>query len=240
MDISFFQFLKTGEFEVINSSFKAKIKYLTKIYIYIFIFVCVCSAIKEVISWSTKTDIHYTSLMIREMVINFFLQGMISPVYCGITFWICLTNFDSKKIKISISAIIASVFCLVFHKYQYIPILKHEYINLIFIFLFIFLLSYFCLNKFISSSMTELASIFWKNKFLIMVYLFAFLFSLIMYLWNDGNFQAKIMNTFGCFLLALILIFIRSSYGLKYAVLFHYALLLPGLIVSMLFYANLY
>jgi hypothetical protein len=234
MDTDFFEFFRTGQFGTNTLCFKKKIIYLGKLYICLFILMTFYSAIKEFFSMTAISNVHYMSFEIREMWIKIIVNGLILPVYSGITFWISLTYFDFKKIKISISAIIASFFCLAFSKYFYITVVKYEYVNLIFVFIIIFMMVYFCLSRFIPSTSVALLKNFWNDKFIILVYLFASLFALMMYLWGNGAFQTKLISVLVNVSIALILIYIRVIFGFKYAVLFHYALILPGLIVGFL------
>ena len=236
MQINFFQFISTGKYNVVHTRFIDKIKYLGRMYVFIFFLGLLVSGIKEIISSHTGDKIFDTTPM-KEMTLQYILMALISPLYTGILL-IGLTHYHYKKVLISVSCIVSSFICLLIYKYFDTPILLHQYLDVSCLFLSIIALIYFCFIPIIRSCSGFLEK-FWKKRFVIIIYLFAILYSIIIFLYTDGNFQSKMIEMVMRFIIILILMHIRAALELKYAILFDYLLALPGLIILMYFYLRL-
>jgi len=234
METDFFQFITKGKYNVNDERFIDKLLYLGRIYVFIFCLVITVSFIIAIISF--HTEFHtigriFDTASMKEITLQYMLILLIYPLYTGI-FLNCLTHYQYKKVSLSISCIFSSFICLIIYKYFNVPVLMHQYLDVLCLFLFIFTLIYFCLAPAIRSYNIFIEKI-WEKRFLLIIYLFSILNLAIIYLYNDGNFQPKIVHIFMNFIIILVLIYIRATMGLKYAILFGYLLSLPGLIILM-------
>jgi len=231
METDFFQFITTGKYSVDDSCFIDKLKYLGKIYLFIFCLGLTVSTVIEIISISFHSHTggkFFDEALIKEILLQGILIGLIGPLF-NVIFLIGLTHYHHKKVSSTISCIVSSFICLIIYKFFHIPVLIHQYVDVFCLFLFIFLVIYFCLTPIIRSYSNFLEK-FWENKFLIVIFLSSILFSICIYLYGYWNFQSKIVNIMS-FIIILTLIYIRATLGLKYAVLFNYLLSIPGIIV---------
>lgn len=232
---AFLHFLKTGEFgDASELTVKQKIWACAKILFNYFVFVVGISLIITVLELSgIKSDTKAFSVLSLP-----FKPGiaalLASPALVSFAFFLYATRFNATYVKISLSLQFAVLFYRLGAKYFYtLPIIDLDFDWIIWLSLIAIAL-FGLLTLFINKKTSPRLSDLWNSNFRWVVYSVPIMYALTCYSFMYGVLY-NIINIVIYTFFILIFIFIRGSFGFRYAILAYYALSLPILVVYLIY-----
>ena len=226
-------FLKNGELIKESLSTGDKIIIVIKLYLYLILFSFLINLITIPLDYNLVPTNGVNRVVDVRLYLVFALYFII-PVYEEITFRLFLTKFEKRKFIISLSLLVSYVVYWLIS--NYLPYLHDGNKQLIqYAYLVLFALFnggiFFLLTKKVSFKMISRV---WNNNFLIIFYSVSFLFTMLHFkteLITTSGILGEIIYLTPLLIFSFILGFLRTNFGITYAILFHLFFNLPSTLI---------
>lgn len=234
----FLTFITSGVVERFEASFKEKALYLLKIIYYSIAIIFTIAIVHELFVYYQTDSLDATMIgrlnnrLDKSVLISNFLYSLIFPFYAAYTLWLCQTKFNHKNISLSIALIISTVACMIIQALNILPKVSEYHLTA---FLFMPIIAgalYLIISNLFSYNMIVRGRMIWKKYRLIFTYLYVILFVLFMLYYTETEMLNIIVNIISATFIALMLIYVRRLLGIFYAIVLHYILTIPVIIVT--------